>query len=484
MSLTRPTSIDLPLTQPPVVTVKNTHQQQGHKLDRTLVDLHLPHKPSIITTNTIINTGAKQAFTPRSLPLANPHKRPSQISNTATMCRKTIYFNTYVDGRTEVTEQVDACRQGRMCSRPEIREYQRQFRIKKIANNASPDPSSVSDRLPTPYHPNLNVHVNFPPSPPRSKSPSPSRKHAKHDDVFVEYDARATKEKNRRSTRDRVIVVPQAPEPAMPRRPPTQPEYLVAEDRDRDRHHRERDRSQQSRRHSPEIPLGFVPVVEDLTTPRKSKSPVLEDLANTRRRSPSSSPIPARPRDRRASVVDPRAIHWVKDEEKSDRHPKRERRKTMIGLLDDESSTANTAPAISRHDAFMTPATLVGRKERGNVRWDDEYRRKVAEHNAKIDARPARPARPSNPELRSILKKEKKLPPEAEVYDELRRASNNSDIPGTPRQNREWRERERDEYQEDPTYWARLKGRFGDDPETRRRRSKVVYAGEETYRYL
>jgi len=81
------------------------------------------------------------------------------------MCVKKIYFNTYADGAQDVTEQVHACREGKICPNPEIRTFERKLSFNK--GDLEPEP-------PRRLRPNSYYLGGDLPTPRRSKSPSPS----------------------------------------------------------------------------------------------------------------------------------------------------------------------------------------------------------------------------------------------------------------------------------------------------------------------
>lgn len=70
------------------------------------------------------------------------------------MCIKNIYHNVYSDGTRDVTEKVDTCRSGYMCSDPAIREFDRKINCTKLQLSGSPGRgvSPLKDRQPTPYY--------------------------------------------------------------------------------------------------------------------------------------------------------------------------------------------------------------------------------------------------------------------------------------------------------------------------------------------
>ena len=73
------------------------------------------------------------------------------------MCIKNIYHNVYVDGEKDVTERVDACRSGHICSDPIVREFDRKINCTRLQLSVTPGrtdspSSSLKDRQPTPYY--------------------------------------------------------------------------------------------------------------------------------------------------------------------------------------------------------------------------------------------------------------------------------------------------------------------------------------------
>lgn len=69
------------------------------------------------------------------------------------MCIKNIYHNVYVDGEKDVTERVDTCRSGHICSDPIVREFDRKINCTRQQLSVTPartdSPSSwLNDRQP------------------------------------------------------------------------------------------------------------------------------------------------------------------------------------------------------------------------------------------------------------------------------------------------------------------------------------------------
>lgn len=361
------------------------------------------------------------------------------------MCRVTVYYNTYGDGTRDVTERVDTCRSGKMCSHPERREVSRNFMFSKLAVKASPEaPSSVAERKPTPYHTDF---LQLPPTP-RSKTPSPSRKH--ESGVYVNGTKVAdlnTKREKRHSSRREPPVVVHAPEPPAPRpflkRSSTMPssQHIVVEERGR----RHRDSvAQPPKTSSREIAVGPVRILESLGDHGRSNS--------GSRRSASPRPTYHREHSRSARGYDYRDQEVTRKE----RVTTSRRASSFYG----EGSLASTQRRAK--DVYMTPPPEVQvvppKKE---LRWEDQVR---AQQNERIARRPK-----LHQEVKGILKKEE---PVAE-YDDLRRAVGKMDIHSSQRRVREG----------DEEYFDRLRSRF-EEPRERRRRSKVYYPEEGLYKYM
>lgn len=358
------------------------------------------------------------------------------------MCRKTVYYNTYGDGTQDVTERVDTCRPGKMCSHPERRELSRNYRFSKLASQALPEtPSSLSDRKPTLYHSDF---LDLPPTP-RSKTPSPNRKH--ESGFYVNgakvADIHTKREKRHATRRDPVIV--HAPEPPAPvpflKRSTTMPssQHIVLEERGR----RRRDVLTEPRwTSSREIPLGPVRFLETLGSTHRANS-------GSRR---SASPRPDYLREHSRSQ---RGYEFRNEErERKERIRPSHRTSSFYNSSDFTSTSRRT------EDAYMTPPPEVKiSPPKKELRWEDEVR---ARQNERIARRPK-----VHQEVKSILKKE-------ETYDELRRAVGEMDI--HPTQQRNVPE------DDDALYWERLRNRF-EEPRERRRRSKIYYSDDGLYKF-
>ncbi|KAH8909396.1 hypothetical protein BR93DRAFT_391194 [Coniochaeta sp. PMI_546] len=360
------------------------------------------------------------------------------------MCRKTIYYNTYGDGSEDVTERVDTCRPGKMCPHPERREYRRQFRFTKLGTSSPETALSLADRRPTPY---ATDFLELPPTP-RSKSPSPSRKH--ESGVYVNGERVANIHAPRKEKRRNHVVV-HAPEPPSPVRPilkrhSTMPsDYVVIENEAaaRGRHGRHSTRRNSSR----EIPVGPVRILDD---------------AGSRHSSPSRRSASPRPVHYREHARTPRGYEYVNDDDR-----RRSRR-----------SSAYYYPRPE--DVYMTPAASppAARKE-VHFTSDDPVREGIRQQNERIARRPK-----LHQEVKGILKKDAAaaaaaagvVVPENE-YDALRRAVGQMGIHHPPRPGQLRRE------VSDPQYWDRLRDRF-EEPRERRRKSRVYYPGEGVYKYM
>jgi hypothetical protein len=372
----------------------------------------------------------------------NPH-----TLNTATMCRKTIYYNTYGDGSEDVTERVETCRPGKMCSHPERREYRRQFRFTKLGMSSPETPASLADRRPTPYA-TATDFLELPPTP-HSKSPSPSRK--RESGVYVNNEKISNIHAPRKDNRRNHVVV-HAPEPPSPVRPTikrhsTMPaDFVVIENDARGRHSR----------HNNDNPT---------TATRRNSSRevrILDDMGS-RHSSPSRRSASPRPAHYREHSRTARGYEYLDSE-------RAERRKSR------RSSSYYVRP----EDVYATPAAspppaAAFRKEVHFTTTADPVREGVRQQNERIARRPK-----LHQEVKGILKKEAATAP-ANEYDELRRAVGQMDIHPSSQQQQPPR-RLRSELS-DPQYWDRLRDRF-EEPRERRRKSRVYYPGEGVYKYM
>ncbi|KAL2270500.1 hypothetical protein VTJ83DRAFT_2684 [Remersonia thermophila] len=67
------------------------------------------------------------------------------------MCLTKVYYNTYADGAEDITEKEYPCREGRGCSHPEVRRYDRKFPFSKLSDRKDGSHRGLADRQPTPY---------------------------------------------------------------------------------------------------------------------------------------------------------------------------------------------------------------------------------------------------------------------------------------------------------------------------------------------
>lgn len=372
----------------------------------------------------------------------------------ATMCRKTIYYNTYGDGAEDVTERVETCRPGLMCPHQDVRHYSRSFPFTKLQQRSQPEP--IPTNKSTPYH-RSDFHLNiFPPTPRRSKSPSPSRR--RESGVYVNGSKVADTNRRRHSTvlgretsniaddrysRGRVVVVPHAPEPPSPRpalkRTSTMPDFVVVEGKKPTR-----------RMSSREVPIGPVRIVADLG----------------RRNSTYHS-------QRRARSPSPQRPTYVDDERDERRRRRAERKAAAAAAAAAPGGSDFTQASVATHP--MSAATAA-RKE---LRWQDQVDAQIAAQNRRISSRP----KPHlHQEVKGILKNGAGAPVvsnDDDVYGELRSAVERMDIHGSrasrdPVKDRESREEKR--------YWDRLRGRFEETSE--RRRPKVYYPAGDSYNFI
>ena len=344
------------------------------------------------------------------------------------MCIKSIFYNTYGDGFHDVTERVDTCHPGEMCRHPEIREYHRKFRHNKVVDLSGLEtPLAFVERKPSPIHGDF---LRIPPTPRRSKSPSPSRKH--ESGIYVNgtkvVDISGSKKRHsatRGSERDRVILhAPEPPAPARLTRASTMPaDYTPAES--------------QSHHHS----AGANPTVSSTSRERGHRD--------------SHRPTTHYRRHVRGGSE----FVYIEDEqEQRSRRRATRRSNTTHGHSSDFShssaATSDATPAIEK-----------------KLRWDDELESKIAEQNERISARPA-----VHQGLKGILKHPQRK--NADVYDELRRAINHLDLASGSKDHRSPSHSD-DGYEYDRD---RLRARFDEKPRDRKRRSRVSY-GTDLYGY-
>ena len=366
------------------------------------------------------------------------------------MCLSKVYYNTYADGEKDVTEKTYACREGRRCSHPEVRKYDRKFPFSKLGDVHHESHKSVSERKPTPYFSSKG-----------SKSPSPS---GRHYDPFDDFDQHHKHHHHHHHHRHR-----------SPRHDP------------RDRYEREgRKRSgslpqiiydrPRSRSHdySRDIPLG-VSLADDYGR-RKSSS---------RSRSRDDS---GRDNEKyyRRRTEDPHGYVFVSDQDERRRQRREQRRMSSSSYHEPSSSAGGAMDNYDPHRHAPRRASTVVHNSDGtlstfssglasskakSIRWDDEVHAKRNRQNAEIANRPVM----VDGSPKGILKKSPPVDPrgkgkgrDVDDVDELRRAVQRMEIPSSSR--------------------SRDRDRGGvDDWSPSRKRSKIYATGggaDDRFRYF
>jgi hypothetical protein len=402
------------------------------------------------------------------------------------MCLTKVYYNTYSDGAQDITEKTYPCRDGRSCSRPDVRKYDRKFPFTKLGDAQPESHRSLSERKPTPY---FSGHT-----PRGSKSPSPSGRRdsgvymsgampSKYDyrDPYGSYDAYGYHASSRHDRYDRDR------EPRL-KRSSTNP-HIVYLDRDRD----SKSSRSRSRSSSRDIPLGLVPLADEYGRRHSSsRSRSREDRHHSSSRDGSDHTSGMYYRRR---TDDPTGYTLISDQDERRHRQRRERRMSTSSYPDPSSSTSGMG--MAGMDGYGYPAyiprrasTVVhhsdgsisagsGGKLQKQLRWEDQVRAKRERQNAEIASRPgSSSAGYHGGEVKGILKHTegkggKGKGRELDDIADLRRAVERMEIP----RGRDREPRGRDE-------WAAGGGRYGEDygiGEGRRKRSKV-YA-DDLYRY-
>ncbi|KAL2022518.1 hypothetical protein VTK56DRAFT_5125 [Thermocarpiscus australiensis] len=342
------------------------------------------------------------------------------------MCLRKVYYNTYADGAQDITEKTYTCREGRGCSHPVVRRYDRTFPFTKLGDPKPESHRSLSERKPTPYS---SSHT-----PRGSKSPSPSgrrdsgvymsgaipSKHYHHHHDPYGYDLYGYPyTSSRHDPRDRYDREPREPKL---KRSSTAPQIVYMD----------RDKSRSSRRdYSRDIPLGPVPLADDYGR-RRIDDPVgytfIHDADDRRRQRREQRRMST------SSYTEPSALAAAAMDRDAAYDPHRylpRRASTVVHHSDGTVSASGTRP----------PKQL---------RWEDQVvRAKRERQNAEIASRP--PVIPGH-EPKGILKhtggdtkgdgkgKGKEKEKSRDTYDdmeELRRAVERMDIPrGRDRQPR------------------------------------------------
>ncbi|KAK4160406.1 hypothetical protein QBC43DRAFT_113490 [Cladorrhinum sp. PSN259] len=378
------------------------------------------------------------------------------------MCLSKVYYNTYADGEKDVSEKMYACREGRRCSHPEVRKYDRKFPFSKLGEPGPESHKSVSERRPTPYF--SSGHT-----PRGSKSPSPS---GKHYDPYENYDHHRS---SRHDPRDRY-------EREGRRRSGSLPHIIYDRPRSRSSGHD----------YSRDIPLG-VQLADDYGSRRKSSS---------RSRSRDNSGHDDSKYYRRRT--DDALGYVFIDDQDERRRQRREARRMSTSSYHEPSTSAGGAMDNSGYDPRYAPrrASTVVHNSDGtlstfssglasskakSIRWDDEVRAKRSRQNAEIANRPVL----NGESPKSILKKPAADPRgkgkgrDVDDVDELRRAVARMEIPSSKSRGRD--REPRSSGLDDWTSSSRYEVEPDREPSSRRKRSKIYATGggaDDRYRYF
>ncbi|KAK4099014.1 hypothetical protein N658DRAFT_517629 [Parathielavia hyrcaniae] len=321
------------------------------------------------------------------------------------MCLTKVYYNTYSDGAQDITEKNYPCRDGRNCSRPDVRKYERKFPFSKLGDAQPESHRSLSERKPTPY---FDGHT-----PRGSKSPSPSGRrdsgvymsgampsnHYDYRDPYGSYDAYGYHSSSRQDRHER------GREPRLKRSSTTPHIVYLDRERDRDRDTKSsRSRSHSSSRdYSRDVPLGLVPLADEYGSRRHSSSSRSRsrDAANN---DPSDMYYSHR---RRRRTDDPAHGYTVVDDQNERRRQRREQRRMSTSSYPDPSSSASASRAYDAagaagaaayvprrastvvHHSDGSVSTGSGGKTTKHLRWEDQVRAKRERQNAEIASRPA-----------------------------------------------------------------------------------------------
>ncbi|KAK4237941.1 hypothetical protein C8A03DRAFT_44266 [Achaetomium macrosporum] len=381
------------------------------------------------------------------------------------MCLTKVYYNTYSDGAQDITEKHYPCRDGRGCSHPEVRKYDRKFPFTKLGDVKPESYRSLSERKPTPY---FASHT-----PRGSKSPSASgrRDSGVYYDYSDPYDGYGYHHSSSRHDprdrqdrgRDRELRL---------KRSSTNP-HIVYVDRDGKSFSRSRSAS---RDYSRDIPLGLVPLADEYGRRRHS----------SRSRSREGSRDESDHYYRRRRTDDPHGYVVIDDQDERRRRRREEKHRRLSTSSYTEPSSSGAA-AMTGIDAYGDPYQYIPRRAStvvhhsdGSIstssggavpkqlRWEDQVRAKRERQNAEIASRAA-----GHGEVKGILKhagESKGKGRELDDIAELRRAVERMEIP----RGRDREPRSRDD-------WDRGWGGYDDYDSGRRKRSKV-YA-DDRYRY-
>lgn len=414
------------------------------------------------------------------------------------MCLTKVYYNTYSDGSQDVTEKNYPCRDGRSCSRPDVRRYDRKFPFNKLGDAQPESHRSLSERKPTPYF-SGGGHT-----PRGSKSPSPSGR--RDSGVYMgggshSYDYRDPyaggggydaygyhTASSRHDPRDRYGRERER-EPRL-KRSSTTP-HIVYMDRDGNPSITKPSRSRShssSRDYSHSIPVGLVPLADDYGSRRRQRrhsSSASSSRSHSREGSDSHLYYPTTTSSSsRRRTDDPQGYLLINDQDE-----KRSRRRRssytdaaglasssagMAGMMDGYGYTPRRASTVVHHsDGSVSTGGGSGSSSHQpkQLRWEDQVRERRNRQNAEIASRSAGGLWGSG-EVKGILKhtgsgdsKGKGKGREMDEVEQLRRSIARMELPrGRDREPRGW-----DGYGED----------IGDGG--RRKRSKM-YA-DDRYRY-
>lgn len=338
------------------------------------------------------------------------------------MCLTKVYYNTYSDGTQDVTEKTYPCRDGRACSHPEVRKYDRKFPFTKLGEARTESHKSLSERKPTPY---------FRPHTPRgSKSPSPSgrrnsdvymsgAKHYDHRDPYARYDLYDYRPSSRHDPRDRHD---QEARESRSKRSTAMPQIVYL---DRDKPSRSRSRSS-SREYSRDVPLGIVN--DEYGRRHSSRSRSREE---SREGSDHSKGHYRRRSD------EPLGYVFIDDHDERRRQRREQRRMSTSSYPELSASAPADVYDPSRYIPRRASSTVVQRSEGSTatassttsskpkqLRWEDQVRAKRDRQNAEIANRPIVVGEP-----KGILKHTDSKSKSKDQIDELRRSIARMDIP-------------------------------------------------------
>ncbi|KAL1840188.1 hypothetical protein VTJ49DRAFT_718 [Mycothermus thermophilus] len=292
------------------------------------------------------------------------------------MCLTKVYYNTYADGAQDITEKDYPCRDGRRCSRPDVRRYERKFPFSKLSDLKDGSHRSLADRQPTPYFSDRTP----------GSAKSTSKSHRRDSGVYLNgssksydysdpygYDAYGYRSSSsRRDPRDDYDS-----SRGRHKRSSTTP-HIVYLDRDGTGDKR-------SRSSSRDIPLGLVPLADEYGRRHRRHS------SSSRERSDDKY---SRDHDyARRRTDDPAGYTLISD---ADERRHRRRRNSTSSYPDPFSSTSVSDPYAAYlprrsnstviHHSDGTTSTAATRPEK-HIRWEDQVRRRRDAQNAEIASR-------------------------------------------------------------------------------------------------